>query len=159
MRSHRILVFERAVLILLAVPAGCGGRTETGGAQLPDAASPAPGEDGSSGLVPPPPLAVGDASVPIVAADAGGPPIGPDGATCAWIVLPDPGTNATCLWSGEFQGDPATCVGFPLGSGTAQQCSALCGRNASGVQADTCDVVSVSASGMGGPYGLTCRIS
>jgi hypothetical protein len=115
MRNHR-LVFERALLVALALPAlaACGGQT----AYSADA--------GPTGEPPPPPTA-------------------PDAAACGWAAAP-PGTfNSDCTWLFTFTGDPSAC-GLPAGGPTPAECAAICGKNAEGNAADSCGLTTLGGA-------------
>jgi len=119
MRTGRRVVFERAVLLLLAVPSGCGARDAVEGpAGSPDAA-------------------------PRTDAETNGPgddaPSQTDAAFCAWS--PPQTTPLPCNWAISFNGDPGACAGFGS-TGSLQQCAAICGTSPAGAQAVTdCSVV------------------
>jgi hypothetical protein len=74
--------------------------------------------------------------------------------SCNWSrVWSDPAAPNDCTWHYEFDGDPVRCAGFPMGSGTPDQCRTGCGHDMEGDPADTCGVTGLGDSS---GYMLTC---
>jgi hypothetical protein len=173
MRNGQVIAFERAVMLLLSLPAGCGGRTDSPAAAS-DAAIPIRGDDPGQGPfdaaapirgVDPGPaydaasIYVVDAAAPVVPVIA--PTFVAEAGACAWGISPANPTGDACNWAADFKGDPVACVGFPVGGlGSAAQCLAICGGDANGDVADTCYVNDIrDASAIGEQYALICGIS
>jgi hypothetical protein len=167
--NRRVAFFERAVLGLLSLHVGCGGRVD----------SLAPGRDSGAAVLAmdgavdgswrpaqtPPPVAltaVDATALPVDVLDAGTvdvdandlavtPP--PDGSPCVWYAPPGPGANnVTCDSISSFTGDPVVCVGFRAANGTLSQCLTICGRNFADASPLSCEL-SISD---GNSYFLYC---
>jgi hypothetical protein len=142
MRNKRVFAFERAVILLLSLPAGCGSRTISPSAAS-DAATPIrgfePGQDLIDAATPvvEPGQGLNDAAAPTYVVDAAA-PVGlifaptfvAEAGACAWARSPtnlisNP-TGGACTWVADFKGDPVACVGFLVGGGTPAQCLAIC---------------------------------
>jgi hypothetical protein len=175
MRTGRVVAFERAVMLLLTLPAGCGGRTDSP-ITASDAAPPIRGVGPGPGVFdagtpipvfePTPGPAddasvtyVGDATAPVLTVVD--PTFVAEAGACHWGGVPGNTTGTGCNWSEVFKGDPVACVGFPAGNYPASAlCTAVCGSNANGDVADFCYVNDLSdASAVGGPYALMCRVT
>jgi hypothetical protein len=89
MRQGRAVFFERAVLVLLSLPAGCGGKAESGTSPSPDAAFPVLGPDAAD---------CGWQAPPAPAAD-----------TCTWITSFS-GDPVACAGFPVGAGTPSQCL-------------------------------------------------
>src|SRR6185437_11777239 len=118
--------FHAALLLALALPAGCGGNVAT---------------DGNTGG------GMGGSTSGTTSSGSGGtfhPP-----ASCKLT----PSTPGGCGgWAFTFTGDQSTCVGF-ASTGTPDECFAVCGTDAAGSAADSC---AVAPAGTVGESILTC---
>src|SRR6185437_14384208 len=118
--------FHGALLLALALPAGCGGNVGTDGNTGGGTGGKKSGTTSSS---------TGGAFTPPAACNF-----------TAWA----PGTCGG--WTFTFMGDPSTCVGF-ASTGTPDECFAVCGSDAAGSPANSC---TVSPEGTVGESVLTC---
>jgi hypothetical protein len=106
MRKPRSVVFESAVLALLAATAGCGGSIVV----VDDGGPPGSGSGFGNSVV-----------------DAGAWTPPDANPACGWTNATQVSQVSKCVWDVDFTGDPMTCLGF-VGHGTPQQCEAVCGH-------------------------------